>query len=185
MAGKPEQQRRLALLSEPDNAEFILELAEQGESLQRISMRLTDKLQEPISYAMLSRWAQQPGNAELVARARTRAADAKAETVVDRSSELVRNVALGLMGRDDIAAARVANDADQWIAGVWNRPKYAQQNGVSVAVNIGAVHLDSLRQGAVLLPSRPPELLAFDQGVTDVEPLMLGTTGHLTLDDLI
>jgi hypothetical protein len=141
------------------------------------------KLQEPISYAMLGRWCQQPANEQIVARARTRAADAKAESVMDRSTDLVRNVALGLMGRDDIAAARVANEADQWIAGVWNRPKYAQQNAAQVTVNVGAIHLDSLRQQADTLPPRPRELQAFD--VTDVEPVMLGTTGHLTLDDLL
>lgn len=163
MAGTPIQAERMAMLNA--NADYIFELLEQGDSLKTISVRLSDKLMEPISHALVGKWAQRAENEQRVSRARAVAADHRAESVVDRSHELVRDVALGLKGRDDIAAVRIANDADQWIAGVWNK-RYAPQTGAQVQVNIGAVHLDSLRAASVE-PPRPAELDAFD--ATDVD----------------
>lgn len=157
MAGSPVKAMRLEMLD--SNADFIIELLEQGVSLKTISVRLTDKLEEPISHAMVGRWCQQAGNEDRVSRARAFAADNRAESVLDRSETLVRDVALGLKGRDDIAAARLANDADQWIAGVWNRARYGQQQA-SVTVNVGSLLLEAMRP-AVEAP-KPLELQAFD-----------------------
>src|SRR5579863_3127663 len=181
MAGKPETTRRLAVLNEPENADYIFERIEGGEPLDRVAMRLSDKLNEHISRKLLSDWLDQPENKGRFADALTRAGTCKAEQVVSDAEALVRNVALGLMGRDDVAAARLAADANKWIAGIWNK-EYAPQTGAQVTLNIGEVHMASLRQAPSLMPPRPRELEIFD--VEDVEPVMLGTTGHLTLDDL-
>lgn len=159
MAGSPVKAMRLNLLDE--NADYIIELLEEGQSLKTISVRLTDKLEEPISHAMVGRWCQQAGNEQRVSRARALAADHRAEGVVDRAQDLVRDVALGTKGRDDIAAVRLANDADQWIAGVWNK-RYAPQTGASVTVNVGAIHLDALRAAPAVVAERPAHLALFD-----------------------
>lgn len=179
MAGQPETQRRMKLLD--DESAEILEQLEQGESMRRIAVRITDKLEEPISEALIGRWLQLPANEALAIRARERAANSRAERVLDRTDELVTHVALGIKGRDDIAAVREANAVDQWIAGIWNRNKYAQQNGVAVTVNVANVHLDSLRQAPAVAAHRPPELLAFDAedvAYVDVAPV-------LRLEDLL
>lgn len=162
MAGQPVTTERMAMLDA--NADFIFELMEQGESLRTISVRIADKLQEPIGYAMLGKWVQRAENEQRADRARAVAADHRAESVLDRSETLVRDVALGLKGRDDIAAARIANDADQWIAGVWNRSRYGQQQA-SVTVNVGSLLLEAMRP-AVESP-KPLELARFD--AEDVE----------------
>jgi hypothetical protein len=165
MAGKPLQTERLAMLDA--NADYILELFEAGESMKRIAMRVSDKLEEPISESLIGRWSQKAENAQRVTDARVRAADAKAEHVVESAETLVRNVRLGLADRDDIAATRHEAETQRWIAGVWNRDKYGQQTAAQVTVNVGAIHLDSLRQAPAVAAARPPELAAFD--VVDVE----------------
>lgn len=178
MAGQPITNARYAMLDA--NADYIMELLEEGQSLKTISVRLTDKLEEPISHAMVGKWCQQAENEQRVTRARAIAADSRAESVLDRSDTLVRDVALGIKGKEDIAAARLANDADQWIAGVWNRQRYGQQNAASVTVNIGQLHMEALRQAPAIAAVRPPELEAFD--VEDVEYV---ETPARTLSDLL
>lgn len=177
MAGRPVTAMRFDLLDA--NADYICELLEMGDSLKTISVRLTDKLEEPISHAMVGRWCQRAENEQRVIQARARAADNRAESVIDRSTELVRDVALGLKGRDDIAAARLANDADQWIAGVWNRARYGQQQA-SVTVNVGSLLLEAMRP-AVEAP-KPSELEQFD--VSDVDFTEVSTT-PTKLEDLL
>jgi hypothetical protein len=168
MAGSPDKNRRLAML----DADFdeIAEMYEQGIAQDRIAMRLSDKYGENISRALLSQWANKDENSIRLARARRQAADNLAEGTVDRAFDLADRVKVGLADRDDIAAERHLAEQSRWIAGVWNKDKYAPQNGVNVSVNVGAIHLDSLRSQPAVAASRPSELLAFDRDdVTDVE----------------
>lgn len=164
MAGKPDTARRMALLRECDAD--ILELMEQGESMRRIAVRITDKLEEPISEAMIGRWCQEAGNEERCARARERAANHKAESVVDRAEDLARDVKLGVAGKEDIAAERHLAEQQRWIAGVWNK-RYAAQTGAQVQINVGAIHLNALRAAPAVVAERPAHLALFDKDQAD------------------
>ena len=154
MAGKPFTQERLEAMD--TIADDILEMVSKGESMRRIALRLTDKLEMHISERVLMLWADTDERRGAFAQARARAADSKAEGAVDRATDLVRDVALGLKGKEDIAAAKLANDTDKWIAGVWNREKYGEQNAAAVTINVTSLHLDSLRM--LEAPARPAEL---------------------------
>lgn len=171
MAGQPWTLERLAMLDA--NADIILEWLSEGASMQTISVRISDKLQVTIPHTLVGRWTQSEKWAPEVARSRARAADSFAENVVDRADMLARDVAIGAKGRDDIAAERHLADSKKWIAGIWNQ-KYAPQTAASVTVNVGAVHLDSLRTMA--LPAKPDAL--------DVEFRELPAK-PLALDDLL
>ena len=153
----------------------VIEMIASGQSLERIALRLTDKYETHIPRPLLAQWADSDENrCRRIADARARAADAKAEGAVDRATDLVRDVALGLKGKEDIAAAKLANDMDKWIAGVWNRDKYGEQTSAAVTVNVTTLHLDSLR--AIAAPDRPAELghgRAKLVDVTDVEAITL------------
>lgn len=154
MAGKPFTAERLEALDAI--ADDVLEMVEKGESMRRIALRLTDKLEMHISERVLMLWADTDQRRAAFAGARARAADAKAEGAVDRATDLVRDVALGLKGKEDIAAAKLASDMDKWIAGVWNREKYGEQTAAGVTINVTSLHLDSLRM--LEAPARPAEL---------------------------
>lgn len=168
MAGKPFTAERLEALD--GIADDVLELVEKGDSLRRIALRLTDKLEMHISERVLMLWADTDERRNAFAAARARGADARAEGAVDRAQDLVRDVALGLRGKEDIQAAKLASDMDRWIAGVWNREKYGEQTQAGVTINVTTLHLDSLRVAAA--PERPAELghgRAKLVDVTDVE----------------
>lgn len=177
MAGQPERRAWHERITAEYGA-FILECLERGDSFRAVNVRIKDKYEEQIGEATLRRWADQDENRQAVAQARARAADAKAEGAVDRATDLVRDVALGLRDKNDIAAAKLANDTDKWIAGVWNREKYGEQTAASVTVNVTSLHLDSLRM--LEAPARPAELAhgrarLVDQAadVVDVVPTQL------------
>lgn len=155
MAGQPERKAWHQRISAEYGA-FILECLERGDSFRAVNVRIKDKYEENIGEATLRRWADQDENRQAVAQARTRAADAKAEGAVDRATDLVRDVALGLKGKEDIAATKLASEMDKWIAGVWNRERYGEQSAASVTVNVTSLHLDSLR--VLQAPERPAEL---------------------------
>lgn len=48
--------------------------------------------------------------------------------------------------RDEIAKARLQVDTRQWLAGKFDRAQFGDQKGVNVNVNIGQLHLDSMRR---------------------------------------
>ena len=172
MAGKPFTVERLEALD--TIADDVFEMVEKGDSMRRIALRLTDKLEMHISERVLMLWADTDERRTAFAQARARAADAKAEGTVDRATDLVRDVALGLKGKEDIAATKLASEMDKWIAGVWNRERYGEQSAASVTVNVTSLHLDSLRVAAA--PERPAELghgRAKLVDVTDVEAITL------------
>lgn len=173
MAGQPERRAWHQRIS-AEYGEFILECLERGDSFRAVNVRIKDKYEEHVGEATLRRWADQDENRQAVAQARARAADAKAEGAVDRANGVVVGVAAGLMGKDDIAAAKLANDTDRWIAGVWNRERYGEQNAAAVTINVTSLHLDSLR--TIEAPARPAELghgRAKLMDVTDVTPTQL------------
>lgn len=174
MAGQPERRAWHQRIS-AEYGEFILECLERGDSFRAINVRIKDKYEEQVGEATLRRWADQDENRQAVAQARARAADAKAEGAVDRATDLVRDVALGLRDKNDIAAAKLASDMDKWIAGVWNRDKYGEQTQAGVTINVTSLHLDSLR--TLETPSRPAELghgrAKLMGDVVDVEPTQL------------
>lgn len=169
MAGKPVQttwEHRIDAI-----ADDIVGWLEGGMSWKTINVRIIDKHEMHIGEASLRRWANSSDNRiALVARARAIGADTVAERTVDNAHDLVRDVALGLKGKEDIAAERVAQDSDRWIAGIWNKERYGQQTQAAVTVNIGTLHLDSLRSVAV--PDRP--MVASD--VVDVEATLVPTS---------
>ena len=173
MPGQPFTQDRLAMLDIDEDA--VIEMIASGQSLERIALRLTDKYETHIPRPLLAQWADRDDNRRRrIADARARAADCKAEGAVDRATDLVRDVALGLRGKEDIAAAKLANETDRWIAGVWNREKYGEQTQAGVTINVTTLHLDSLRVAAA--PERPAELghgRAKLVDVTDVEAITL------------
>ncbi|HJQ13064.1 MAG TPA: hypothetical protein VJ840_18675 [Gemmatimonadaceae bacterium] len=137
-------------------ADDIEQWLTEGQSIRSISVRCSDKCETLIPEPVLTRWLDTDERRAMLTRARTRAADRKAEGAVDRSTDLVRDVALGLRGKEDIAAAKLANDTDRWIAGVWNRERYGEQTAAGVTINVTTLHLDSLRVAAA--PERPGEL---------------------------
>ena len=172
MAGKPFTTERLEAMDAI--ADDIIEMVAKGESMRRIALRLTDKLEMHVSERVLMLWADTDERRGAFAQARARAADSKAEGAVDRATDLVRDVALGLRGKEDIAAAKLANETDRWIAGVWNRERYGEQTAAGVTINVTTLHLDSLRVAAA--PERPAELghgRAKLMDVTDVTPTQL------------
>jgi hypothetical protein len=168
MAGKPLTQERLALMDA--DAVFIYELFADGKPHDRIALVLTDKYEMNVPRQLLANWANSEKHRANVAQARARAADHLAESNLSGAEDLSDRVKVGLADRDDIAAERHLADQRKWIAGVWNKEKYAPQQGANVSINIGEVHLASLRSQPAVAASRPSELLAFDRdNVTDVE----------------
>ena len=176
MAGKPFTAERLEWLDA--NADAVMEMVANGDSMRRIALRLTDKAEMHFSERVLMLWADTDERRSAFAAARAQAADSKAEGAVDRSTDLVRDVALGLKGKEDIAAAKLANDTDRWIAGVWNRERYGEQSAAAVTINVTSLHLDSLR--TIQAPERPAELGHGRAKLVDVQDVEA-----ITLSDLL
>jgi hypothetical protein len=78
----------------------------------------------------------------------------------------------------EVAAAKLRIETRRHLAGVWNRDQYGEQKGPQVQVNIGALHLDALRQAAsvveaVEIAPEAPRLsaaaYASEGGILDVQ----------------
>lgn len=166
MAGTPIKAEKLASLDLHE--EEILLALENGKTLQQIAKVMG------VGRSTLMRWCSVETRAAKCSSARATAADALADSVQHEAAELVRDVRIGTAGRDDVAAVKLKHENDKWLAGVWNKDKYGAETKASVVVNLGVMHLDSLRQ--VMKGPTP----AIDVEATEVQPAK-----PITLADLL
>lgn len=124
-----------------------------------------------VSRRTLSRWMSDESRSAKCMEARRLAADAVAERMNDRAIAVLERAVQGVTNGDEVAATRLAMKADEWWAGMLDRDRYAPRGGgAQVSVNIGALHLDSLRQAPPIASERPVMPQTFDtDDVTDVE----------------
>ena len=112
--------------------ERIVERVASGETLAAIAQEL-DTSREQLSQYMNS----DEQRAAALRSARARAADA----LVDQTVAIADAATPA-----DAQVARLKIDVRQWAASRWNRAEYGQDRGPAVAINIGSLHLDALRQ---------------------------------------
>ena len=131
MAGAPIKRQGVALLKERE--EEVEMLLEAGVTHREIWESLG------VTQSAWRKWKGDGGDA-IVARARAARADLLAQeslTIADSVEE--RNEA--------VAKARLRIDTRKWISGAWDRDTYGQSAPqANVQVNLGALHLDALRQ---------------------------------------
>ena len=106
----------------------------------------------------------EPGEAER----RLRLARAQgAHAMIEDAREMARDVK---ENRDAIAKAKLRTDLQQSIARGWNREEWGEAKQAGITVNIGSLHLDSLRRVAIEQGSNNPlRLQTPDAQVVDAE----------------
>lgn len=159
MAGQPRKKamtaemERRAAKAELTPLEYALEWVESGKTLVQLTDAINKTLQQGEDYvtrSMVSRYLNGlPGGTEALAGARKEGAHGMAEgalTIIDRPAD----------SREEIAANKNAAELRLKLAGFWNKGEYQDtKNNVNVQVNLPAMHLDALRQRAVLAKTTP------------------------------
>lgn len=116
-----------------------------------------------ISESHFARWLRTPEGAEILSRARARAAHAITEDAMAKADALLALPMLdpetgeAMPGRyreptsNEIQATKLVNDVRFKMAGVWNRQAFGQQAAsLNVQVNLGVNALDALRKTQVI-----------------------------------
>jgi transposase-like protein len=166
MAGRPKQRAEMVMLE--GYAEFIFDELDKGETQSAIAREIG------VMQSSLSRWlnANQERKQSL-AESRAHASHRLAEETLAIADE-----AANAGSAHEVAAAKLRIETRRHLAGVWNREQYGEQQRGQVVVNIGALHLDALRQASQALqvheerpslPSPSEGLDSSESGVIDVE----------------
>ena len=172
MAGRPQLRQNLEILTAREDE--IFEWLGDGKALEWIAV------QAGVVRKTLMRWINETEDrAGRYSRARTGAADAIADDVRARSTDTFERARLGIADQVEVAAAKLANETDRWLAGIWDRERYGERNTAQVQVNLQGLVLEALRQPATASPgARPADVL-------DVQPVEPAPPGALTLEDLL
>lgn len=160
MAGQKKTKNGLTLLASESGKERLLQLAEQGMSIDGIAAEMQ------IPRGSINKWLDAAENSALFARARTRAADALATETL----EIADNVE-----EDPVAIqkAKLRSDNRKWIAAKWDAARYGdQKQGVNVNISLGELHLRAVK---TVKPSQEPDTLTIE---ADVAPRSAGVEGQ-------
>ena len=138
MAGNPIKRQMLAGIADLGGVENVLDRIANGETLRDLALAVG------CSRAMLGEWLlNEPERRALYHAARAASASALAEeslALADGASEL------------GTSKARLQIETRQWLAGVYDREQYGPKQ-TAVQVNIGALHIDAMRQFNASSPS--------------------------------
>lgn len=150
MPGQKKTRNGVALLASESGKERLLELAEQGMSLEQIAVTMQ------IPRGSINKWLDAAENSAAFTRARARAADdLAAETL-----EIADNVE-----EDPVAIqkAKLRSDNRKWIAAKWDAARYGdQKQGVNVNISLGELHLRAVK---TVKPSQEPDTLTVEADV--------------------
>jgi transposase-like protein len=170
MAGRPKQRAEMVMLD--GHADFIFDELDAGQTQSAIARQIG------VMQSSLSRWlnANQERKQSL-AESRTHASHKLAEETLAIADE-----AANAGSAHEVAAAKLRIETRRHLAGVWNREQYGEQKAGQVVVNIGALHLDALRQAsqALHVAEERPQLASLsaalqssESGVVDVEATLV------------
>jgi transcriptional regulator with XRE-family HTH domain len=150
------------------HADYIFQQLEEG----KLQKDIADSL--GVMRSSLARWLNaNQERKQLLSESRAHASDGLAEEMLTIADE-----AANAGAAHEVAAAKLRIETRARIAGVWNREKYGEQKAGQVVVNIGALHLDALRQASQALhvaEERPQlgsvaaALQSSESGIVDVE----------------
>lgn len=150
MPGYPKRTAFNVFVAENELEDEIFERIASGESPERLSKALGT------SRRMLYHWLERDETGER--RKRWDAAmKASAEAHVERSHNLLRKTVRkgSAVTAPHVTAVNSLVNFERWLAGVKNPEKYGEKTaGVSVNVNLGALHLDALRQAGSMAQDR-------------------------------
>lgn len=135
MAGNPLRNADIARLRfcTPQQASEIWDAINSGLSIRNAAMELG------YTYAALSDWLNDPARAELLKRARARAAGVLAEETLGIADNGADTSA------PDAARDKLRIQARQWLASKWDRHTYGEVKAESNTLNMQAIFLQSLR----------------------------------------
>jgi len=130
MAGQKKTRNGLTVLAGESGKERLLELAEQGLSMDAIAGQLQ------IPRGSINRWLDDAENSAAFTRARTRAAD----LLATQTLAIADDAAV-----EEIQKARLRTDVRRWLAGKWDAARYGDSKGVQVNLNLGQLHLEAVK----------------------------------------
>jgi hypothetical protein len=135
MAGNPLRNADIARLRfcTPQQASEIWDAINSGLSIRNAAMELG------YTYSALSDWLNDPARAELLKRARARAAAHLAEETLGIADNGADTSA------PDAARDKLRIQARQWLASKWDRASWGQQSGTSLEVNVSNLYLGAMR----------------------------------------
>ena len=136
--------------------DVVCEWTAEGNTLSDLARELTDSCKLTISPGVLGSWA----NSTKEFKAKLDAARAlAAHTLAEQSIQEFEDLKGTEITREEVALAKAASDAKQWLASKWNRKQYGNDTAqVNVQVNMPGQHLEALRRRAELKAQTTPLL---------------------------
>lgn len=152
--------------------EWICAQIESGKTVGQLADFFATKMGEGCSRSWFSYAINRdPDHKARIAAARKEAAHVILDEALEIADRQVENESSASVQR-----ARLQADTRVRLAALWNREAYGAQQG-QIQVNLGALHLEALRQCAVIHARTPPIL---DAGEADYEPA--GDSGSSALN---
>jgi hypothetical protein len=124
-----------------------------GGTMRALAADLSEKLGQPVSYGVLSAWANktEEGKAALVA-----AREIDAHNLVEEGQEILDDLAGTEVTREEINLAKARSEVRLWRASRYNRRQFgADVPQVNVGLSINGQHLEALRIRAVEAKAAP------------------------------
>ena len=131
MAGKMITKMAHAAIRKAGGEIFIFDQVASGRSLKDIASDLG------ISRPILSTWCNNPSRRDAYRQARRAAADALVEEGLA--------IADGVRDPSEVPGAKLRADFRRWMAARMNADSWGEQRGASIEINLGALHLEALR----------------------------------------
>jgi hypothetical protein len=135
MASKPITAMAHKLIQKCGGEPYVMEQVASGRTLQSIADEIG------VSRPILSMWANAAPRKDALAHAKRLAASALAEqglSIVDAASDPT-----------DVPAAKLQSDYRRWMASRLSSEEWGEQRGPMVEINLGAHHLDALRNRVI------------------------------------
>jgi len=131
MPGKTITARAHATIRKAGGELFIFDAVSSGRSLKAIAAALG------VSRPVLSAWCNAAVRRESYRQARQAAADALVEEGLA--------IADGVRDPSEVPGAKLRSDFRKWMAARMNADSWGEQRGASIEINLGALHLEALR----------------------------------------
>jgi len=123
----------LQKIKETGGDEWLLEQVEAGRTLASIAEEIG------ITRPKLNGYLREPARRDRYARAQ----EAAASALVDQSLEIVDGAE-----PQTVQVAKLRADTRRWIAGKLHREQWGEQQGPSINIDLGGLHIDALRQAS-------------------------------------
>ena len=145
MAGRPKRAALVKAINTAGGEDAIIDRITAGETIAAIADSLG------ASRPMLSTFLNRSPDAK---ERLTRARETSAHALVEEALAIADSAT-----HDDDRAKRLQVQMRQWLAGKFNRAAYGDAPAPAVQVNLGQLHLDSLRRVNANPPPRPAHLV--------------------------